>query len=83
MNKNRNHDGLQLAFDDASRDALIFSPFTAQRPFHRAVLAMQANHHTQQRVLHRECCCLDDVDDSGALVREFDVKSGKLVSVLI
>ena len=73
MNKNRNHDRLQLPFDDAGCDALILLRFAAQCPIHGAVLAMQANHHAQQRMLHRECCCcLDNFDDHGALVRGFD-----------
>ena len=75
MNKARNHERLQLPFDDARCDALILSRFAAQCPFHGAVLAMQANHHTQQRMLHRSCCCcLNRFDDHGALVRGFDVE---------
>lgn len=75
MNKNRNHDRLQSPFDDARRDALILLRFTSQCPFHGAVLAMQAHHHTQQHMLHRErCCCLDYFDDYGALVRGFDIE---------
>ena len=74
MNKDRNHDRLQLPSDDAGCDALILSQFAAQCLFHGAVLAMQADHHTQQRMLHQKyCCCPDDFDDDGALVGGFDV----------
>ena len=70
MNKDRNHDRLQLPFNDAGCDALILLQSAAQRPFHSAVLAMQANHHIQQRMLNQICyCCLDNFDDHGALVR--------------
>ena len=78
MNKDRNHDKLQLPFDDAGCDILIFLRFAAQCPFREAVLAIQASHHTQQRVSHRRCCCcLDDFDDHGALVRGFDVEEAR------